>query len=71
MTKPETIAERLANLAGLAVGVFLMSCLRGWLLSLCAAIFFPTFTLSFWEWVLIAYTFRFLAMPTYPLRSDD
>jgi len=58
MTKTDTPTEKLGALTGLAVSAFIMSCLRGWLLSLCAAFFFPTFALGFWQWVLVAFTFR-------------
>jgi hypothetical protein len=30
------------------------------MLSLCAAILFPTFALGFWQWWLLAFTFRLM-----------
>lgn len=64
MKKPETIPEQIGAFVGLLAGVFLISCLRGWLLSLCAALFFPTFVLGFWQWVLLAFTIRVAFLPS-------
>ncbi len=69
MKKPETIPEKIGALAGLLTSVVLISCLRGWLLSLCAALFFPTFVLGFWQWVLLAFTIRLALLPSTP--SND
>ena len=46
------------------VAVFVMGfaliCLRAWLVSICAGLFFPGFALGFWNWVLVVATFRFM-----------
>lgn len=57
-------AEKLGKLVGLALGVFLVGCLRAWVLSICVAMFFPSFTLGFWQWWLLAYTFRLMIAPS-------
>ena len=35
-------------------------CLRAWLVSVCAGLFFPAFSLGFWDWMLVVVTFRLL-----------
>ena len=35
-------------------------CLQAWLVSICAGLLIPGFSLTFWNWVLIVGTFRFL-----------
>lgn len=35
-------------------------CLQAWLVSICAGLLIPGFSLTFWNWVLIVATFRFL-----------
>lgn len=54
---------------GLIIGVFALTALRAWLVSLCSAIFFPAFVLGFWQWFLLVLTFRLMI----PLEafSDD
>jgi hypothetical protein len=69
MTNSDDTAEKLGKLTGLALSVFLINCLRAWLLSLCAAIFFPSFALGFWQWWLLAYTFRLMTTPA-PVSND-
>lgn len=64
MTIPDDTATKLGKLVGLALSVFLTVCLRAWLLSMCAAIFFPTFALGFWQWWLLAFTFRLMIAPS-------
>ena len=55
-------AEALGRVAGLVISACLFLCLRAWLLSLCVALVAPSVTLSFWQWLLIAFTARlFLA----------
>lgn len=56
--------------AGLLIGAFLLTCLRAQLLSLCAAIFFPDFVLTFWQWALLAFTLRTMLMPTFGGNND-
>ena len=61
MLKPEkTTAEKLGELVGLFFVAALNSALNGWLLSICAAFLFPSFFLTFPQWWLLAFTFRFL-----------
>ena len=72
MTTPSSSlspAQRLGKFIGLALSVFLVGCLRAWVLSICAAMFFPGFTLGFWQWWLVAYTFRLMIAPS--PASDD
>jgi hypothetical protein len=40
---------------------------RAYLLSLCSSLLFPLVVLSFWQWCLIAITFRLMVVP--PLSS--
>jgi hypothetical protein len=35
-------------------------CLQAWLVSICAGLLIPGFSLTFWNWVLIVGTFRFV-----------
>jgi hypothetical protein len=60
MTVSDDTAAKLGRLAGLSISAFLITCLRAWMLSLCAAILFPTFMLGFWQWWLLAFTFRLM-----------
>ena len=60
MTSSNNTAEKLGQLASLCISAFLITCLRAWMLSLCAAILFPTFVLGFWQWWLLAFTFRLM-----------
>jgi hypothetical protein len=61
MLKPEkTAAEKWGEILGLLVSAALGSALNGWLLSICAAFLFPSFFLTFPQWWLLAFTFRFL-----------
>lgn len=69
MTVSDDTATKLGKLTGLALSAFLITCLRAWLLSMCAAIFFPTFVLSFWQWWLLAFTFRLMIAPS-PASND-
>lgn len=61
MLKPEkTAAEKWGELCGLIATVAIASALKGWLLSVCVAFFFPSFYLAFWKWWLTAFTIRSL-----------
>lgn len=60
MTASNDTAAKLGRLVGLGISAFLITCLRAWMLSLCAAILFPTFVLGFWQWCLFAFTFRLM-----------
>jgi hypothetical protein len=39
---------------------FGLSCARAWLLSLVVALFAPAIVLTFWQWVLVVVTIRFI-----------
>lgn len=69
MTPSEDFATKLGRLVGLGLFAFLITCLRGWMLGLCASILFPTFTLGFWQWCLLAFTFRLMTAPEF--ASND
>lgn len=72
MTAPDSslsTAEKLGKFVGLTLSVFLVGCLRAWVLSICAAMFFPSFTLGFWQWWLLAYAFRLMIAPV-PASND-
>lgn len=64
-SKSSSLSEALGQFLGLAITVFVVGCLRAWVLSLCSAIFFPNFVLGFWQWWLIAYTFRLMLAPNH------
>jgi hypothetical protein len=49
-----------SKLAGEILAIFTVMCLRAWLLSICVGLLAPSFTLGFWQWFLIAATFRML-----------
>jgi len=62
--KPEkTTAEKWGELFGLLITAAIASALNGWLLSICASFFFPSFSLAFWQWWLTAFTFRSALLP--------
>jgi hypothetical protein len=65
MITPEakSAAEALGSLAGIALASFAIYCLRAYLLGICCSMFFPSLVLSFWQWLLIAFTFRALIGP--------
>ena len=69
MTAPDKKRKDLSYFTGLIIGVFVLTALRAWLVSLCSAIFFPAFVLGFWQWFLLVFTFR-LMIPLGP-SSDD
>jgi hypothetical protein len=65
MLKPEkTAAEIWGELSGLLVTAAIASAVNGWLLSICAGFFFPSFYLAFWQWWLTAITIRYLFGPS-------
>lgn len=47
----------IAGLIAVKLGV---ACARAWLLSLAVALFAPAIVLSFWQWVLVVVTIRFV-----------
>lgn len=69
MSVSNSTADKLSRLVVLCIAAFLYTCLRAWMLSLCAAILFPTFALGFWQWWLLAFTFRLMTAPE--RTSDD
>jgi hypothetical protein len=44
----------------LAAIEFGLSCARAWLLSLVVALFAPAIVLTFWQWLLVVVTIRFM-----------
>jgi hypothetical protein len=65
VTPKKTAAETLGELFGLLVAAAMSSALNGWLLSICASFFFPSFLLTFPQWWLLAFTFRALIGQNY------
>jgi hypothetical protein len=61
--KAKSAAQALGRLTGTALASFAIYCLRAYLLGICCSMFFPSFVLSFWQWMLIAFTFRVLISP--------
>lgn len=58
-TTDDLLKDLSKTIALLLVG-FGTLCLQAWLVSICAGLLVPAFSLNFWNWVLIAATFRFL-----------
>jgi hypothetical protein len=56
----DDLLKDFSKIAGAMLASFGLICLRAWLVSICAGLLFPGFTLGFWNWVLIVATFRFL-----------
>jgi len=56
----DDLIKDFSKIAGAMLAAFGFICLRAWLVSICAGLLFPGFTLGFWHWVLIVATFRFL-----------
>ena len=56
----DDLIKDFSKLAGAFLAGFALICLRAWLVSICASLFFPSFALSFWNWVLVVATFRFV-----------
>ena len=56
----DDLLKDLSKTAGVLLAAFGFLCLRAWLVSICAGLLFPSFSLGFWNWVLIVATFRFL-----------
>lgn len=55
----DLLKDLFKTIAVLLVG-FGTLCLQAWLVSICAGLLIPGFSLTFWNWVLIVATFRFL-----------
>lgn len=56
----DDLLKDLSKTAGVLLVAFGILCLRAWLVSICAGLLFPAFSLGFWNWVLIVATFRLL-----------
>lgn len=56
----DDLLKDFSKLAGEILAIFTVMCLRAWLLSTCVGLLAPSFTLGFWQWFLIAATFRML-----------
>ena len=56
----DDLLKDFSKLAGELLAIFAVMCLRAWLISICVGLLIPSFTLGFWQWFLIAATFRML-----------
>ncbi len=56
----DDLIKDFSKIAATLLVAFGLLCLRAWLVSVCAALLAPSFTLGFWQWFLIAATFRTL-----------
>lgn len=56
----DDLLKDFSKLAGEILAIFTVMCLRAWLLNICVGLLIPSFTLGFWQWFLIAATFRML-----------
>ena len=56
----DDLIKDFSKIGGQALAIFGIMCLRAWLLSVCAGLLFPSVLLGFWQWFLIAATFRLL-----------
>ena len=56
----DDLLKDLSKTAGQLLVGFCFLCLRAWLLSICVGLFFPSFVLGFWQWVLVMFAFRFI-----------
>ncbi len=56
----DDLLKDFSKLAGEILAIVTVMCLRAWLLSICVGLLVPSFTLGFWQWFLIATTFRML-----------
>ncbi len=56
----DDLLKDFSKLAGALLVIFGLMCLRAWLISICVGLLIPSFTLGFWQWFLIAATFRML-----------
>lgn len=59
----DDLIKDFSKIAGEILAIFGIMCARAWLLSICAGMLFPTVLLGFWQWFLIALTFRILIYP--------
>jgi hypothetical protein len=56
----EKIITGIGLIAGAIAIEFGLACARAWLLSLVVALFAPAIVLTFWQWLLVAVTIRFM-----------
>jgi hypothetical protein len=63
----EIAGKAVGNAIALIVATTVATVWRAYLLSLCSSLLFPLVVLSFWQWCLIAITFRLMVVP--PLSS--
>jgi hypothetical protein len=56
----DDLIKDFSKIGGALLVVFGLMCLRAWLVSICAGLLVPGFTLGFWQWFLIVATFRTL-----------
>jgi hypothetical protein len=56
----EDFAVVAGAVAGLVAIEFGLACARAWLLSLVVALFAPAIVLTFWQWLLVVVTIRFM-----------
>jgi hypothetical protein len=56
----EDFATAVGAVTALIVIEFGLSCARAWLLSLVVALFAPAIVLTFWQWLLVVVTIRFM-----------
>jgi hypothetical protein len=56
----DDLLKDFSKFAGALLVIFGLMCLRAWLISICVGLLIPSFALGFWQWFLIAATFRML-----------
>ena len=56
----EDFAAAAGAVAALIAIEFGLACARAWLLSLVVALFTPAIVLTFWQWLLVVLTIRFI-----------
>ena len=56
----EKIITGIGLIAGAIAIEFGLACARAWLLSLAVALFAPAIALTFWQWLLVVVTIRFM-----------
>ena len=56
----EKIITGIGLIAGAIAIEFGLACARAWLLSLVVALFAPAIALTFWQWLLVVVTIRFM-----------
>jgi hypothetical protein len=56
----EKIITGIGLIAGAIAIEFGQACARAWLLSLVVALFAPAIVITFWQWLLVVVTIRFM-----------